>query len=696
MRLLKKNSSAFFYSLIFFCGINLLFGSVNKPTNHWKNPSIFRINKLNPHVSTFNHNDIDQSNYKSLNGKWKFKWSRTFKNRSKGFFNQNYSVKNWTEIQVPGNWQLSGYDVPIYTNVKLPFDASVVPKIPSDYSPVGSYKRYFNIPISWKGSQIFINFAGVSSAMTLWINGKKVGYSQDSMNPAEFNITKYLIDGENSISVEVMGWSDGTYLECQDFWKLSGIFRDVILYSKPNVYIADFKIETDLDNDYVDSNLKIDLTIDNLSNESISGYTIKTFLLSDENKIINSLNNNILEIESLQRKTISQINHISNPKKWTAETPNLYELKIILYNDNNKIKEVLHSRFGFRKIEIKDKELRINNHPVKLKGVNRHEFSPKNGRTMSKEEMIQDITLMKQFNINTVRLAHYPNCDMWYDLCDQYGLYVIDEANIETHCVRDSIPGDKEEWTDACLDRINNMIGRNRNHPSIIFWSLGNESGEGTNFEIMHDYAQNLDSTRIIHYEGYAKASDVYSMMYPSIPDIEQYLKNDPQKPYFVCEYAHSMGNSMGNLQEYWDVIDNSKLCIGACIWDWIDQGLPKTDNNGQQYFAYGGDFGPANVPSDTNFCINGLLFPDRTVSPKLWEVKKVYQNIEITSVDLQSGIINLRNKFSFKKLKDQYLEWAVLKNGLSVQTGLIKKLLIAPFENQNVKIAEANICQFI
>lgn len=683
------------YSLSLSIGFILLISSCSnqKAEHDWENSEIFGINKEEAHNTSIPFDDLKQvkkgdfttsSNYQSLNGKWKFNWVPKPADRPKDFYKESYKVSKWDEIRVPGNWEMQGYGIPIYVNVKYPFVVVNPPYIPNDNNPVGSYRRTFTVPRKWNGREIFIHFDGVRSAFYIWINGKKVGYSQGSMTPAEFNLTPYLKKGENSLTVEVYRWSNGSYLEDQDMWRMSGIYRDVYLFSTPKIHIRDFFIKSDLDEQYKNAVLTVETELINYSNK----VSVEAVLLDTHGKQVSKTMTandiNILANKKIKLKLQSAIN---NPKKWTAETPNLYQLVLFLKNDQGEIIETTGSKMGFNKIEIKDRRFLVNGKPVQLKGVNRHEMHPRYGQSIPRETMVKDIMLMKKFNINTVRTSHYPNNPYWYELCDQYGIYVIDETNLESHGANGILPKSNPKWTAASIDRIKSMIQRDKNHPSIIMWSLGNEAGNGDNFLRMRDYAHKVDPGRPVHYEGYNEAADVYSRMYPAIPDMINYAKGRNTKPYFICEYVHAMGNACGNVQEYWDVIESDPIFIGACVWDWVDQGLYKKDENGNEFFAYGGDFGPENIPSDRNFCINGLILPDRRISPKIWEIKKVYQNVKITPVNLKTGNIKIRNKFSFTNISNYKALWEILEDGIVIQKGELNNLSIVPLSEKTVKI---------
>ncbi|MEN8193794.1 MAG: glycoside hydrolase family 2 TIM barrel-domain containing protein, partial [Bacteroidota bacterium] len=662
----------------------------------------FGINKEIPHSTFIPFETIEQAKgsnwedspfFKSLNGNWKFKWVPKPADRPSDFYKVDFNVSEWDKIPVPGNWQMYGYGIPIYVNVKYPFVVIDPPFIPHDNNPVGSYRRNFTIPDNWDGREIFIHFAGVRSAFYIWVNGKKIGYSQGSMTPAEFNLTPYLKKGNNTLAVEVYRWSDGSYLEDQDMWRLSGIYRDVYLFSTPKIHIRDFFVKADLDKNYKNAQLKIDVELINYSGEDFEDIAIDVILFDDNgDQVTEKMKKVNISVNKNGNVKVNFSQFVSDPKKWTAETPNLYQVILILENSYGEIIETTESKMGFNKVEIKNAQFLINGKPVHLKGTNRHEMHPRYGQHIPRETMIKDIKLMKQFNINTVRTSHYPNDPYWYELCDKYGIYVVNETNLESHGASGILPRSDPKWTDASVDRIKSMIQRDKNHPSVIMWSLGNEAGIGDNFFAMRDYAHAVDPSRPVHYEGYNDAADVYSRMYPNIPSMINYADEDNSKPYFICEYVHAMGNASGNLQEYWDVIESDSVFMGGCIWDWVDQGLYKNDENKTEFFAYGGDFGPQDIPSDGNFCLNGLILPNRKISPKMWEVKKVYQNIKVEPVDLLSGKIRIKNKFSFTNLKEYQALWEISEDGIVVQDGELEALNIPPLKEQIVEIPSNKI----
>lgn len=677
-------------------------GVIGADVPDWEDPLMIGMNKEPGHATLMPYATVEAAlgcdrtaskYYLSLNGRWRFNWVQRPAHRPVDFYKTDYDDQTWDTIPVPSNWQMHGYGLPIYVNVRYPFRANP-PHIPHDNNPVGSYRHTFRVPGDWDGREVFIHFDGVESAFYLWINGEMAGYSQGSRTPAEFNITRYLKPGENLLAAEVYRWCDGSYLEDQDFWRLSGIYRNVYLFSTPKLHIRDFEIVPDLDDQYKDGVLKVTCKVKNFGDHAVEGPLINATLWDGKAVIarVTAGEADISQaIEPKEERGIRFEMRASNPRKWSAEEPHLYTVAIEMADASGKVMEVLSSRTGFRKVEIRDSQVWINGKPVLFKGVNRHEHDPDTGHYVSVESMIEDILLMKRFNINTVRTSHYPNDPVWYDLCDEYGLYVMDEANIESHGMGYDLSrtlGNKPIWERAHVDRMERMIERDKNHPSVVFWSLGNEAGSGCNFEAVAKRTRELDPTRPIHYERMNSVADIDSTMYPHVNWLISRGRNDNGKPFFVCEYAHAMGNSVGNLREYWEAIETYKPLIGACVWDWVDQGLRKKDSRGREFWAYGGDYGPPGTPSDGNFCMNGLVHPDRRVPPKLWEVKKIYQYVAFEAEDALAGRINIRNKYDFIDLGRFELRWALLENGTVVQSGTGDCPAIRPNDAQSIRLA--------
>lgn len=526
---------------------------------------------------------VDSIYLKHLNGTWAFNLAKNPEARPIDFYKNDYNTSTWGSIKVPGNWQTQGYDYPIYTNITYPWTgyesltATPPPKAPTVYNPVGSYKKTFTVPSNWDHRQTFISFQGVSSAFYLWINGQKVGYAEDSYSPKDFDITKYLKTGDNTISMEVYRWSDGSWLEDQDGIRLSGIFRDVFMYSTPKETLRDFKIETDFDSTYTDSTLSIKADLHNYNENSTTAgaFTLEAMLYDDHKKpVFEKPITATGDFSSGIEQAVNLSKVIKNPKKWSAESPYLYSLVLTLKDKSGKVIEAEADKVGFRKFELSGNQMKLNGTAIMFKGADRVETNPITGKTLSVKDMIYDITTMKQNNLNAVRTSHFPNDPAWLELCDEYGLYVIDEANLESHGVSGTLPKSNSAWTAACVDRIKSVVQRDKNHASVLIWSLGNEAGTGTNFKAMQDYAHAADSTRLVHYEGDSKYSDMTSQMYPGVSTVESYGASGNVKPYLMCEYSHAMGNSNGNLQQYWDVMEKYPNLQGGFIWDWVDQAL--------------------------------------------------------------------------------------------------------------------------
>lgn len=637
----------------------------------WENPQLTSEGNERPHctfIPYFNFKEMKweyPEQFISLNGRWKFILAKNPFEVPEAFQEKNFDDSTWNEIEVPSNWEFQGYDKPIYTNVVYPFAANP-PYVPHDYNPTGVYRKSFIVPNDWFDKEIFLHFEGVRSFLKVWINGKEIGFSKDSCTPAEFRVTDFVEPGENLLTALVLKWCDASYLEDQDMWWFAGIYRDVYLYALAKVHIRDLFVRTELDQNYEDAKIFVDIDLRNLLGKK-KQETLILSLITPENKKEVLLKK---EIEVEGEETLSFAFDVKKPLKWSAETPWLYVLCAELSEDRKKI------NFGFRKIEVKDGKLLFNGKPFYVKGVNRHEFDPQRGHSVTVERMVQDIKLMKQHNINTVRTSHYPNQTKWYDLCDYYGLFVIDEANVESHGIgwdEKITLANKVEWKKAHLDRVQRMVERDKNHPSVVFWSLGNEAGDGKNFEEASLWIKSRDNTRLVHYAplgtdrpGNGYYLDVVSVMYPSFDELLKYASEEQRRPLIMCEYAHAMGNSVGNLKDYWELIENNPYLHGGCIWDWVDQGIEKVDEKGNRFWAYGGDFN--DQPNDGNFCCNGVVLPDRTCEPELFEVKKVYQYIDIEAVSRNT--IKIKNKYIFTNLENFKGIWRLKKDGEEIANG--------------------------
>ena len=673
-----------------------------KEPRDWENPTLTGLNREAPHASMISFQDeqtalsavIENSpNYLSLDGIWKFHFSKTPEERPYWFFKDDYDIRDWDDTDVPSNWQMKGYDPPVYSNIQYPFKADP-PGIPHDINPVGSYKRSFRIPSDWKDKEIFLHFGAVSSFFYVWVNEQPAGFSKDSKTPAEFDITRYIKKGENSLSVEVYRWSDGSYLEDQDFWRMSGIQRTVFLHARPKTYVSDFFARADLENNYKDGKLDLEVLLSSKS-EDKSIYNIEVSVYDNNQNIYTEQNKAIL---ADNKCIITFKKSFPGIKKWTAETPYLYSLVIALKDSEGNVKENVSSKIGFRKIEIVNSRLLVNGVAIHIKGTNMHEHNDITGHVIAVATILKDIRVMKSFNINAVRTSHYPQQELWYEMCDRYGLYLVDEADIESHGIgydKDITLADKPEWAAAHLDRMTRMVERDKNHPSVIIWSMGNEAGDGNNFLNGYKWIKGKDVTRPVQYERAEKSTntterhtDIWCPMYASIEEIEAYAKNvKNDRPLIMCEYAHAMGNSTGNLQDYWDVIEKYPKLQGAFVWDWVDQGILKTTKTGEKYWTYGGDFGEEGIRSDGNFCINGLVWPDRTPHPGLYEVKKVYQYIGFEAVDLSKGLIRIRNKYDFTNLSPFNFDWEVVSDGAVVQSGKLKIPVLEPKQEAQVSL---------
>ena len=673
---------------------------MTRTRNDWENPKVFQRNRVQARASFVPYPDENSALsgergcspwFKLLNGRWKFHYAENPALASKDFFAESFDVSCWNDISVPCSWQVLGYGRPHYTNVQYPFPVDP-PRVPTD-NPTGSYRRNFFISDDWADRQVFLRFEGVDSAFYMWVNGQKVGYSQGSRITAEFDITPYIRSGVNTLAVRVFQWSDGSYLEDQDMWWLSGIFRDVYLITTPRVHIFDFRIRTELDVEYRDAILKVRATLKNHGDQDINHYHVEIRLLDAElQTVLEYPLNSDADIQGNGETTLDLEMPVANPEKWSAESPYLYSLIITLKNEHGQVVEVGTCKVGFRSVELKDGNLLVNGVPIMIKGVNRHDHHPDLGKATSLDSMIQDILLMKCHNINAVRTAHYPNDPRFYDLCDYYGIYVLDETDLECHgfgTIGDwNRTSDDPEWEGAYIDRVARMLERDKNHPCVIIWSLGNESGFGCNHEAMSKWVRRADLTRLLHYEGdrQQKVADIVGPMYTSVDGIIELGKDrDAEKPVILCEYAHAMGNGPGGLKEYWEAFYQHKRLQGGFVWDWIDQGLRQFTEDGKEWFAYGGDFG--DEPNDGNFLINGLIFPNRKPSPGLIEYKKVLEPVKVEPVDLTVGKIKITNRHDFISLSHLIVSWNLMADDKMLQNGTIRTPNIAAGRSKTVTI---------
>ncbi len=703
---------------------------------NWENPEIFKINKEDGHAimmpfdSEKDALSAKESSYKqSLNGKWKFYWQRGLKNQPENFQLTSFDDSHWDEINVPSVWQTQGYSVPYYYASTFPkaFSRSKgkIPSIDHDMQEIGFYRKSFTLNENFNGREIFLHFGAAKSALEVYVNGEFVGYSQGSMTPHEFNVTKVLKPGENVITAKLYRYSDGSYLEDQDMWWLCGIYREVYLFAEPKLCLRDFYFKTDFDDSYTDSNVTLNMYINNYNN--IRGKMTASAKLIDSNNGEILLGTKETELSG-GNEAVTFTETVKAPEKWSAETPNLYTLVMTIELDG-KIICVKTYKVGFKKVEIKGEKIYYNGMPLMIKGVNRHDFDCDNGWAVPREIYTQDLDIMKQNNINSIRTSHYPDDPYFYDMCNKYGFYVMDECEVETHGVRrKGVPGSNPVWTGAVVDRMQRMVLRDRNNPCVFMWSLGNEAGDGSNFMEMKKAALALDNSRQFHYEGDfdLTKSDVISRMYPTKDIMEKLGNKQPitislydnianqlaadskpikaemyeGKPVVLCEYAHSMENSLGNFQEYIDDFEKYDNMCGGFIWDFVDQALHVKDENGNDNYLYGTDFQgqephklidipntTAMTGSNVYFCANGIIGADRKPHPQIVEVKHGYQNIGITAVDASNGEFKLKNKFLFTNLSNFNCKWVIKAEGEEVLSGELGKIECAPLEECNIKI---------
>ena len=655
--------------------------------DEWKNPEINAVNRAPMHTNYFAYSSSEEaakadkensSNFMTLNGIWKFNWVKNADARPTDFYRTDYNDKGWGQMKVPGVWEMNGYGDPIYVNVGYAWRSQYKnnpPYVPIENNHVGSYRKEIIIPAEWSGKEIFAHFGSVTSNMYLWVNGKYVGYSEDSKLEAEFNLTKYLKPGKNLIAFQVFRWCDGTYLEDQDFFRYSGVGRNCYLYSRNKKYIQDIRVTPDLDSNYTNGTLNVALNLNG------SG-TVELNLTDPAGKSVATA-----QVNGNGQKSV--VMDVNNPEKWTAETPNLYTLTATLKNGSNTL-EVIPVKVGFRKIELKGGQILVNGQPVLFKGADRHEMDPDGGYVVSRERMLQDILRMKQLNINAVRTCHYPDDNLWYDLCDQYGIYVVAEANIESHGMgygKETL-AKNPSYKKAHMERNQRNVQRGYNHPSIIFWSLGNEAGYGPNFEQCYTWIKNEDKTRAVQYEqaGTNEFTDIFCPMYYDYDACKKYSEGNIDKPLIQCEYAHAMGNSQGGFKEYWDLIRKYPKYQGGFIWDFVDQSNHWKNKDGIDIYGYGGDFNKYDA-SDNNFNDNGLISPDRRPNPHAHEVGYFYQSIWTTPGDLSKGEIKVYNENFFRDLSAYYMEWQLLANGAVMQTGVVQDLNVAPQQTATLKL---------
>ena len=656
----------------------------------WRNPEINAVNRAPMHTNYFAFENADaakkadkkqSTNYMTLNGTWKFNWVKDADSRPTDFWKTDFNDKGWDDLQVPAVWELNGYGDPIYVNVGYAWRNQFQnnpPEVPTENNHVGSYRREIVVPASWKGKDIIAHFGSVTSNMYLWVNGRYVGYSEDSKLEAEFDLTPYLKPGQkNLIAFQVFRWCDGTYLEDQDFFRYSGVGRDCYLYARNKKRIQDIRVTPDLDAAYQNGSLAVNLDLKGSGKVDLE-------LVDAQGKQVATATANKSGLVTM---------NVENPKKWSAETPYLYTLRASMQGSN----EVIPVKVGFRKIELKGDQILVNGKAILFKGADRHEMDPDGGYVVSPERMLQDIQIMKQFNLNAVRTCHYPDDNLWYDLCDQYGIYVVAEANIESHGMGygDKTLAKNPSYKKAHLERNQRNVQRGFNHPSIIFWSLGNEAGYGSNFEAAYDWVKAEDPSRAVQYEQAGKTgkTDIFCPMYYGYNDCLKYCEDDSMnRPLIQCEYAHAMGNSEGGFKEYWDLIRKYPNLQGGFIWDFVDQSCRWKGKDGVMIYAYGGDFNRFDA-SDNNFCDNGLISPDRVPNPHMYEVGHFYQNIWTTPADLSKGEVNVFNENFFRDLSAYYMEWQVLKDGKVIRTGRVDDLKVAPQETAKITLNIGKTC---
>lgn len=683
--------------------LTLLQGSL-LAQNPWENPSLIDIGKEKAHTDFILYADKStaltkkpQSSpfYQSLNGTWKFVYADRIADAPTNYFEPNLDDSQWSNLPVPSNWERKGFGTAIYTNIVYPFPKNP-PFIGGD-NPVGTYRKSFTVPENWSEREILLHFGSITGYARIYVNGKFVGMTKVSKSPAEFNISQFLQKGKNTLAVQVYRWHDGSYLEDQDFFRISGIERDVFLTALPKTSLWDFFIKGDLDAKYTDGLLSADVSLRKFKGSNIEAGSVNVELLDKTGKTVwSQLQKVAKSTDTLQN--VSFKTTIKNPLKWSAEYPNLYTCVISVNDAQGKSLGTTSYKVGFRKVEIKNAQLLINGVPTYVHGVNRHEHDPVEGHVPNRELMLRDIQLMKQFNINAVRASHYPNDPYWYELCDQYGLYVVDEVNLETHGMGAEWQGswDKTKhpaylplWANAHKDRTERMFERDKNHASVIIWSLGNECGNGPVFYETYKWLKSKDNTRFVQSEqaGENANTDIVCPMYPRIEDMLKYANdNTKTRPYIMCEYAHAMGNSSGNFQRYWDIIRSSKHMQGGFIWDWVDQGMLTKTADGRPFYAYGGDLGGYYLQNDENFCANGVIASDRTPHPGLFEVKKSYQSIIFSAKNLETGEIKVENLFDFTNLNNYAFKWVLTKDGKSVAEGSFD-VSLAPKQSQDIKI---------
>jgi beta-galactosidase len=672
----------------------------------WDDPSVLQVNAERPHATMTAFPDSagvatgTSAWVQVLNGRWKFQLSKDPASRPRDFFQPGFDDSSWPSIAVPGNWELQGFGMPMYVNsgYAFPFDRQN-PRPPHDDNPVGSYRTTFTLPGGWGGERVYLHFGGVDSAFYVWLNGHRIGYSEDSRTPAEFDVTAY-VRPRNVLAVEVYRWSDGSFLEDQDMWRLSGIFRDVFLRSAPSQHVRDFEVHTDFDEHYRDATLRVNAIVANHQDAAVA-LQLQGELVGAEGRVGRLIQSQV-RLSGRGESTVELSMSVRSPRKWTAETPELYRLMLTLKDASGRTLEIVPVDVGFRKIEIREGRVLINGQPVLFKGVNRHEHSPDTGHYVDRALMVRDIVMMKQNNINAVRTSHYPNASEWYALADRYGLYVIDEANLECHgfgANPDNKLTNDPAWQPAYVDRVSRMVERDKNHPSVIMWSLGNQCGDGPNMTAAYQWVKKRDLSRPVHYEGTSSHggtnADVASLMYTTPVALKRRAAAAPAIPFLLCEYSHAMGNSSGGLKEYWDIFYSDTNARGGFIWDWVDQGIHQAvppeyrTSERQTFLAYGGWWeNRAGVRTDGNFSMNGLVNAERHPHPGLNAIKYIYRYLHAAPVDLAGGRISIRNWFDFLNADDiAETSWSVTEDGRPLASGALRSLDLGPGEEKGFTI---------
>ncbi|WP_423819291.1 glycoside hydrolase family 2 TIM barrel-domain containing protein [Salinimicrobium sp. TIG7-5_MAKvit] len=691
MRLFRSTSTVI---LAFFAVFQLVIAQDRKPDPIFENPNVQAENRLPMRAAYFPYENKElaqernkeaSNRFIDLNGSWKFFWTEHYNNLPDNFEAVDFDDSGWDDFKVPANWEFNGYGTPIYVN--HPFEFAVKnpnpPFIENEKNPAGIYRREIELPENWSDMPVFIHLGAVKSAFRLYVNGEYVGLGEDSKLESEYELTNFVKPGKNQITIEVRRWSDGSYLEAQDFWRISGIQRNVYLYARPKVHFYDLFVKSGLTNNYTDGEFSVDLELWNHTDEDQGENTVVAKLFDASHNEIYKAEQKTIGLKRKLGKTVLQFKElIPNVHHWSAETPNLYTLELTLLDSEGKVKELIHTNVGFKSYEIDGYQFLVNGKPVWFKGVNRHESHPETAHVMTREQMREDIRIMKELNMNAVRLSHYPNDPYWYELCDKYGFYVIDEANIESHGMYyepESTLGNDPEWQHAHMLRIKRMVERDKNHPSIVAWSLGNEAGNGYNFYKAYNWLKGFDPTRPVQYERSTTEwnTDIIVPQYPHPASMERWAQSNPDRPYIMSEYAHAMGNSLGNFKEYWEVIEKYPQLQGGYIWDWVDQGIYK-EVDGKKVFGYGGDWGPEGTASDNNFLINGVIMPDRSWNPHAYEVRKVYQEVGFSLTEDKEKV-EIFNKYFFRDLSNYEFSVALLKNGEVVKSEKLGSFSIAP-----------------